>query len=185
MATPSYKVTKWVADGEQLTHNGAGLGLQAFHGPDHTPDSIAVWDPAERVLFVGDTMYEWAGICFPSEGSLVAYSETLGRLKSMILEWNKSGALDGLANVQIACGHVTHSIDGALFVEEVDVILFRVLHDMVKATPVELFRDDMLGYVREDGRIAFVAPQRLWDAFRADLGAMERIALRQPASDQR
>lgn len=66
VTTPSYTVTEWADDGQEvLALDGTGLGLFVYHTPGHTPDSISIWDPAERVLFVGDTLYEDVWIVFP------------------------------------------------------------------------------------------------------------------------
>lgn len=95
METPKYKVTHWADDGQhvQTSDSGDDLGLVIYHTPGHTPDQLAVWDPQERVIFVGDTMYEWAPIVFPLEADLKLYSNTLGKLKSLVAAWN-SGASD-------------------------------------------------------------------------------------------
>ena len=55
METPKYNVTHYLKDDERITHHGRDLELQALHTPGHTPDSLAVYDEAERWLFVGDT----------------------------------------------------------------------------------------------------------------------------------
>lgn len=89
METPVYKVTHWADDGQRvLAANGQDLGLTIYHTPGHTPDEIAIWDAQERVIFVGDTMYEWARIVFPLEGDLRLYSQTLARLKTLVVKWN-------------------------------------------------------------------------------------------------
>ncbi|KAF7558085.1 hypothetical protein G7Z17_g138 [Cylindrodendrum hubeiense] len=86
----TYKVTHWASDGQHVV-DGAGedLGLVIYQTPGHTPDELALWDPQERVLFAGDTIYEWYPILFPPEGDLVIYTETLGKLRSLVDEWNK------------------------------------------------------------------------------------------------
>jgi glyoxylase-like metal-dependent hydrolase (beta-lactamase superfamily II) len=58
MRTPKYEISRYAQDGEELEHKGHGLGLQIIHTPGHTPDSIAIYDEAERWLFVGDTCYQ-------------------------------------------------------------------------------------------------------------------------------
>ncbi len=93
METPKYKVTNWADDGQHVVvGEGEDLDLIIYHTPGHTPDEIAIWDPQERVIFVGDTMYEWAHIVFPLEGNLRLYSDSLGRLKSLVETWNASSS---------------------------------------------------------------------------------------------
>jgi glyoxylase-like metal-dependent hydrolase (beta-lactamase superfamily II) len=184
MDTPSYQVVKWATNGEFITHKGEDLGLQIFHAPGHTPDSIAMWDRNERFLFVGDTVYEWARISFPLEGDLVAYSETIRQLKELVQNWNQPSDAASVppTPVRIACGHVTQSVDGAQFLDEVDTFLFYVLQEWVEPMQSERFRDvDMLSYEREDGKIGFTAPKRLFEDFRANASAMRDISQRQGA----
>jgi glyoxylase-like metal-dependent hydrolase (beta-lactamase superfamily II) len=90
MEVPKYKVTNWAKDGDKITFgaDSADSGLVVYHTPGHTPDELAVWDPQERVLFVGDTLYEFVPIVFPLEGNLQLYQSTLMRLKSLVEGWN-------------------------------------------------------------------------------------------------
>ena len=53
-----------------VTFNGKSTGLQILHTPGHTPDELALWDKKERMLYVGDTVYEWEPILFPLEGDI-------------------------------------------------------------------------------------------------------------------
>lgn len=88
MDTPQYAVTHWAADGERLSYDGRDLNLVAYQTPGHTPDELAIWDPSERVLFVGDTAYEWAPIIFPLEGDIRQYADSLAKLRALVREWN-------------------------------------------------------------------------------------------------
>lgn len=95
MQTPEYKVTHWASDGQHVVDSaGEDLGLVIYQTPGHTPDELALWDPQERVLFAGDTIYEWYPILFPPEGDLILYSETLGKLRSLVEGWNKEMSKD-------------------------------------------------------------------------------------------
>lgn len=83
-------MTHWASDGQHVVDSaGEDLGLVIYQTPGHTPDELALWDPQERVLFAGDTIYEWYPILFPPEGDLILYSETLGKLRSLVEGWNK------------------------------------------------------------------------------------------------
>lgn len=92
METPHLKVRHWANDGEKVTFDGedgpVDLGLVIYQTPGHTPDELAVWDGKERVLFVGDSAYEWAPIIFPVEGSVEAYKESLGKVLGFVREMN-------------------------------------------------------------------------------------------------
>ncbi|KAI5459568.1 beta-lactamase-like protein [Mariannaea sp. PMI_226] len=90
METPDYTITNWVGDGQTImTHSGQDLNLTIYHTPGHTPDHVAIWDAEERHLFVGDTLYRQAPVFFLYGGSVLAYSETIGRLRKMVNGWNQ------------------------------------------------------------------------------------------------
>jgi glyoxylase-like metal-dependent hydrolase (beta-lactamase superfamily II) len=97
MKTPRYKVTQWAADGECVRYgtDRLDLGLVVYQTPGHTPDELAIWDANEKVLFVGDTAYEWAPILFPLEGSIPLYKENLYKLLSLVRELNAGYKSDG------------------------------------------------------------------------------------------
>ena len=102
--TPQYKITHWADDGQHILagEGGEDLGLVIYHTPGHTPDELAVWDPQERVIFVGDTLYEWARIAFPLEGDLRLYSNTLGKLQSLVATWNSDSSHQDASKWQLA-----------------------------------------------------------------------------------
>jgi glyoxylase-like metal-dependent hydrolase (beta-lactamase superfamily II) len=94
MRTPVYTIGHWADDGQNLTFDGNDLNLVIYHTPGHTPDQIAIWDSNERIIFVGDTMYEWAHILFPLEGDIGLYSESVEKLKTLVRGWNATASLD-------------------------------------------------------------------------------------------
>ena len=51
-----FAITRWLADGEKvpLSDSDPSDCLTVLHLPGHGPDEIAVFDPLERRLFVGD-----------------------------------------------------------------------------------------------------------------------------------
>jgi glyoxylase-like metal-dependent hydrolase (beta-lactamase superfamily II) len=57
-AAPPCPVDREVGDGDVLAFGG---GAHVVHGPGHTPGSIALHLPGERVLFTGDTVAESQG----------------------------------------------------------------------------------------------------------------------------
>lgn len=169
MATPKYEITHWASDGEQMkfsrddgtTHD---LGLIIYHTPGHTPDELAVWDPEERFLYVGDTMYEWAPIIFPLEGDLHKYNSTLYKLRDLIKSWNQGVPTE--QRVRMACGHVTSAADAEEFVQEVETFLSKVRRGLIEPQEKGETRGiRLVGYERDDGRISFLGPKRLFDDF--------------------
>lgn len=171
METPEYKVTNWATDGQEMTYDngsgGHGLELVIYHTPGHTPDELAIWDPRERFVFVGDTMYEWAPIIFPLEGNLNSYTSTLFKLRDLISRWNDGAAAE--TRVKMACGHVTSSVDAEDFVREVEGFLSKVRRGLVEQQDRGEARGiPLVGYEREDGKLSFLGPKELFDSFRAD-----------------
>ncbi|RYP62584.1 hypothetical protein DL769_007254 [Monosporascus sp. CRB-8-3] len=155
--TPKYKVTVWAEDGQNVTYgpDNTDLALIIYHTPGHTPDELAVWDPRERVLFVGDTMYEWSHIVWPLEGNLLLYSQTMGKLKDLVRSWNHEI-------------RSTNDADGEQLLDDVDLFLYHVAEGIVEENPQGTFRDEQLvSYNREDGKINFIGPKKLFEAFRS------------------
>lgn len=77
--------------------------MTIMHTPGHTPDELAVYDGDEKMLYVGDTLYENAPIIFPKEGSIVDWMETVDELISFVGdEESQSGSV-----VKINAGHET------------------------------------------------------------------------------
>jgi glyoxylase-like metal-dependent hydrolase (beta-lactamase superfamily II) len=80
---------------------GISLGVKVLHTPGHTPDELALWDAEERMLYVGDTLYEDDPIIFPTGGSLLEWFSTVDQL--IVLVKTHPDA----ENVMINCGHAT------------------------------------------------------------------------------
>lgn len=187
MKTPTYGVTHWAHDGQVMKHttgiNGSAephdidLGLVLYHAPGHTPDSLVIWDPQERFLFVGDTLYEWAPILFPSgAGDLASYSSTIFKLRDLIRGWNSSDEVQSsseeteskppqLPRVQMACGHVTSAVDAEEFVLEVERFFSQVRRGLVEGQDAgEQLGVPLVKYEKDDGRVSFLGPRALFDA---------------------
>ncbi|GLB40199.1 putative metallo-hydrolase oxidoreductase [Lyophyllum shimeji] len=65
-------------------------GMMVIHTPGHTPDELAIYDAKERMLYVGDSLYEHEQIIFPSEGSIVAWFASIESLISLVQSHDKS-----------------------------------------------------------------------------------------------
>lgn len=165
-------------------HGESDLGLVLYHAPGHTPDSLAIWDPHERFLFVGDTLYEWAPILFPSgAGDLASYSSTIFKLRDILRAWNSSDAGDNvpsgsdasgvkplkLPRVQMACGHVTSAVDAEDFVLEVERFFSQVRRGLVEGKDAgEQLGVPLVKYEKDDGRVSFLGPRALFNAWKVD-----------------
>jgi glyoxylase-like metal-dependent hydrolase (beta-lactamase superfamily II) len=156
---PQYQVTDWASDGQSVVYEGRDLGLQIFQTPGHTPDELALWDREERVLFVGDTLYEWAHIVFSAEGDLVTYSDSLGKLRRLVEAWNTEPLQP---RVKVACGHVTDGADGEELLREVDATFFQCAKGLLQSKEEGSFRDELvISFEREGWQDFFPRPQTI------------------------
>jgi glyoxylase-like metal-dependent hydrolase (beta-lactamase superfamily II) len=129
--TPKYEVSHYTQDGEELEHNGHGLGLQIIHTPGHTPDSIAIYDEAERWLYVGDTCYQrfatmpWGEeqnvpIILPLQGHWKDFIVSLYTLHEFVKQTEESVEERGMGKrIQLAAGHTTSQSPAADFLHRV------------------------------------------------------------------
>jgi len=100
--TPKYEATLM----DNLSHiiqDGTDTGLQVIHTPGHTPDELALWDKEQRMLYVGDTLYEWSPIIFPNAGDFSQWFSSVGKLISLVTDAERGG----LEPVRINSGHST------------------------------------------------------------------------------
>ncbi|KAI3398909.1 hypothetical protein diail_8232 [Diaporthe ilicicola] len=157
METPNYTVTNWAANAQRVAFGSKDLGLTIYQTPGHTPDELAVWDQQERVLYVGDTLYEWAPILFSLSGNLSDYASTLQTLIGLVDGWNKD-AVEG-DRVKMACGHCTSNTAAAEFLYEVDGFLSKIRRGLV--SPIDKGTTPgrnvpLVGFEREDGWFSFL-----------------------------
>ncbi len=58
-----------------------------LHTPGHTPDSLSLWFPAERRIFVGDFIYPWTAIHLDCLGAnVLQYLASLRKLKRFVAD---------------------------------------------------------------------------------------------------
>jgi len=78
---PPFRIARTVRDGTVIDLGGRKLEVIAV--PGHTPDSIALLDGANRLLFTGDTFYLGPIWLFEPETDLAAYARSTTRLASL------------------------------------------------------------------------------------------------------
>lgn len=158
--TPQYTVTNWAHDGAALLDkHEKDLGLTFYHTPGHTPDSLTIFDPHERVLYVGDSFYQYSVIIFPKEGSLADFSRTMLRLRKLVDSWN---AMPDRERVTVACGHSTSDADAARLLRDVDRFLWDIVDGREKLRRQEVIRGEVNWFfAREDGGLSMRVPARL------------------------
>jgi glyoxylase-like metal-dependent hydrolase (beta-lactamase superfamily II) len=80
-ATRPWHVTKWLHDGDSIDLGGRTIEVIAT--PGHTPDSICLFDRANRSLFSGDTYYPGPIWLYRPETDLIAYGKSVLRLVTL------------------------------------------------------------------------------------------------------
>lgn len=166
--TPSYQVSYWAADMEDVVYSNMKLSLQILATPGHTPDELAWYDEAERHLYVGDTFYERVArdksyeqaIIHPGDGNLIDYMQTMEKLMSFVDEKNSDG---GGGKVKVSCGHITTSVDGHEIIRSVKQYFLDILEGKIPVKETEEVRGEPFCYWREEGdpRFSLRAPRRL------------------------
>lgn len=80
-STRPFRITHWLHGGDKID-----LGdrvLEVLSVPGHTPDSIALHDGKNMLLFTGDTLYPGPIFLYRPETDLQAYGESLKKLNGL------------------------------------------------------------------------------------------------------
>jgi glyoxylase-like metal-dependent hydrolase (beta-lactamase superfamily II) len=77
-AVKPFHVTDWIHGGEKI--DLGGRVLEIISTPGHTPDSIALWDAKNALLFTGDMYYPGPIFLFRPETDLDAYEASIARM---------------------------------------------------------------------------------------------------------
>ncbi len=80
-ATKPFHVSHWLHDGDTIDLGGRKLQILAT--PGHTPDSIALFDKENGVLFTGDTFYPGPIFLYRPETDLDAYVTSVQKLTKL------------------------------------------------------------------------------------------------------
>jgi glyoxylase-like metal-dependent hydrolase (beta-lactamase superfamily II) len=80
-STKPFHITHWLHDGDKI--DVGGRTLQVISTPGHTPDSIALLDQKNGLLFTGDTFYAGPIYLFRPETNLDAYLASVQKLAAM------------------------------------------------------------------------------------------------------
>lgn len=128
-------------------------GLTIIHTAGHTPDEIAIWDEGERVLYVGDTLYEWAPIIFPKEGSIIAWLKSVDELLQLV---------GTEMETKICCGHVTAGKPARDVINGAKLFMMDVLTGREEAKQRGERRGEaFVQYIQEGYRFSLACPERL------------------------
>lgn len=80
-ATRPWKIAAYVHDGEWI--DLGARRVQVIATPGHTPDAISLFEPANGLLFTGDTFYPGTIWLYRPETNLAAYDRSVRRLAAM------------------------------------------------------------------------------------------------------
>jgi glyoxylase-like metal-dependent hydrolase (beta-lactamase superfamily II) len=80
-ATKPWRITSWIRDGDRIDLGGRAVEILAT--PGHTPDSIALLDRENGLLFSGDTFYPAEIYLYRPETDLDAYERSMQRLAGL------------------------------------------------------------------------------------------------------
>ena len=80
-ATKPFHVSHWLHDGDKL--DLGGRTLQIVSTPGHTPDSIALYDAENGLVFTGDTFYPGPIFLYRPETDLDAYVASIKKLAAL------------------------------------------------------------------------------------------------------
>ncbi|KAJ6505955.1 beta-lactamase-like protein [Mycena vulgaris] len=156
--TPTY--TPILVPHQYAIHSSTNvaLGISILHTPGHTPDELAVFDSAEKMLYVGDSLYEKDTIIFPSEGSLVDWMSSIEYLILFVKTENGTGQ----GQVRINSGHRTVCRPAL----EVLVATKEFMQDVISGREPVIKRLTVRGeenvvYAQSGGRFVLRCPERL------------------------
>jgi glyoxylase-like metal-dependent hydrolase (beta-lactamase superfamily II) len=82
-ATKPFHITHWLHDGDRIDLGGRALKVMST--PGHTPDSIALLDEKDGLLFTGDTFYAGPIYLYRPETDLDAYVTSVKKLAALAL----------------------------------------------------------------------------------------------------
>ena len=77
-STKPFHITRWLHDGDSI--DLGGRTLRVISTPGHTPDSIALLDEKNGLLFTGDTFYAGPIYLYRPETDLDAYAASVRKL---------------------------------------------------------------------------------------------------------
>jgi len=168
---PQYTST-FVPDHHQITagdrENKVPLGVEVLYTPGHTPDELALWDEPEKMLYVGDTVYEWAHIIFPNEGSIVVWFNTMRKLLDLAMKYE---------GVRISCGHVTAGQPARSVLSGATDFMLRVVAGQEQEKRRMLKRGEIhVEYVQQDGRFSLICPKRLVEEARQATATLDDVS---------
>ncbi|KAJ7739779.1 Metallo-hydrolase/oxidoreductase [Mycena maculata] len=154
--TPTYIPTLVPHQHTIHSRTRVSLGVSILHTPGHTPDELAVYDAAEKMLYVGDSLYEEEAIIFPKEGSIVEWKTSIEYLIAFVKGENQTGQVRINSGHRTVCQPALEVLDAAKEFME-DVVSGRV----PVRERVTVRGEENVVYQQKGGRFALRCPERL------------------------
>ncbi|KAK7033066.1 beta-lactamase-like protein [Favolaschia claudopus] len=156
--TPKFKPLLVPHQYDIRSETGIPLGVFILHTPGHTPDELAIYDAAEKMLYVGDSLYETETIIFPKEGSIGEWMASIDYLISFV----KTEEEDEAEQVRMSCGHSTLCQPALELLNAVKSFMNDVVagREPVKGR-MSRRGEENVQYVQLGGRFALRCPERL------------------------
>lgn len=160
--TPTYTPTLFLEDGDTFPRVAAHeTPLMVLHTPGHTPDSLSLYDPKERTLFVGDTLHENTAVTFPMQGNVQAYMASLDKLLALVYN-ERNGA-------KLAGGRGVWNVDAGALLGFARGLMVGVLNGTVKGEVKGESRGiKVIEYSKE--KMSFFGPDRVFEEGRRAFG---------------
>ncbi|OCH94450.1 Metallo-hydrolase/oxidoreductase [Obba rivulosa] len=134
----------------------ATTNVVLLHTPGHTPDEVALWDEDEKMLYVGDTLYEYEPIIFPNEGNIVQWLWSVNMLIDLV--WRTPLPESAMIN----CGHRTAMRPALDVLRTTKAFMLDVLAGKEKIHRRETRRGiEYVEYVQPGQRYRLICPERL------------------------
>ncbi|TFK72915.1 Metallo-hydrolase/oxidoreductase [Pluteus cervinus] len=162
---PQYTPTLVPHGFEIHTSEGTPTGVKVLHTPGHTPDELALYDETEKMLYVGDTLYEKERIIFPNEGSISIWFSSMDFMIDFVEKENRRimGVPGGQSGeVLINAGHATSLRPALEVLNGAKAFLAEVVEGKELVKRKYVVRGEMnVEYDQESGQFSLRCPEKL------------------------
>jgi glyoxylase-like metal-dependent hydrolase (beta-lactamase superfamily II) len=135
--------------------------MTLLHTPGHTPDELALYDTAEKMLYVGDSLYEYEDIIFPNEGSIVQWFTSIDYLINFVNDENQNNR-SVTGNVLINSGHCTVTQPALETLERARAFMEQVVDGTEEVKERLVVRgEENVVYRQKAGNFSLRCPERL------------------------
>ncbi|KAF9468134.1 beta-lactamase-like protein [Collybia nuda] len=133
-----------------------------LHTPGHTPDEVAIYDSAEKMLYVGDSVYEDEDIIISNQGSITEWLASITVLISLVNAENQKQDSGVIREVLINAGHCTAGKPALEVLKAGKAFMLDVINrkEPIRKRAV-IWGEENVYYRQERGRFSLRCPARL------------------------